>query len=412
MPASASERPQHTGSTRGQIQVVGGLGVAQIFAWGSSYYLLAVLARPIADETGWSAIWIAGGLSLGLLVAGTVSPWIGRTIERRGGRPVLAASTVLLAAGLCLLAAASNLATYVAAWLIVGLGMGAGLYDPAFATLGRLYGDHARSAITRLTLIAGFASTVSWPLSAFLVSNSGWRGACLVYAAINLALLLPLYLFTIPREAPRNLPAEQNGSPEPSGRDAQIFQRSGWLFVAPAVALALAAMISTIVSVHLLAILQLRGIDLAAAVAFGALVGPSQVGARLIELFIARYHHPVWTKLVSAFLVAVGIACLWTGLPVLTAALIFYGAGVGLESIARGTLPLALFGGPGYAALMGRLARPSLVAQAAAPSIGAALLSAHGSGAALTALLLVALANFVLALAILAGLRHGARRRS
>jgi len=162
------------------------LGVTQIFAWGSSYYLPAVLAKPIAADTGWSLSWVVGGLSLGLLVAGLVSPWVGRAIARSGGRPVLALSAGLLAAGLSALALAHSLPAFLIAWLLVGLGMGAGLYDPAFATLGRLYGHGGRSAITTLTLFGGFASTVCWPLSAFLDAHLGWRGACLVYAGFQL----------------------------------------------------------------------------------------------------------------------------------------------------------------------------------------------------------------------------------
>ena len=191
-------------SSRGIIISV--LGVTQIFAWGSSYYLPAVLAKPIAANTGWSLSWVVGGLSLGLLVAGLVSPWVGRAIARRGGRPVLAVSAGLLAAGLSALALAHSLPAFLTAWLLVGLGMGAGLYDTAFATLGRLYGRGGRSAITTLTLFGGFASTVCWPLSAFLDAHVGWRGVCLVYAGFQLAVALPAYVFVLPREPQRPAP--------------------------------------------------------------------------------------------------------------------------------------------------------------------------------------------------------------
>jgi len=385
--------------------IISALGIGQIFAWGSSYYLPAVLAKPIAADTGWSLAWIVGGLSLGLVAAGAVSPGIGRTIERRGGRPVLAASTLLLAAGLVVLALARNFAVYLAGWLIVGLGMGAGLYDPAFATLGRLYGEAARPAITTLTLFGGFASTVCWPLSAFLVGHAGWRGTCLAYAALQLVVLLPLYLVTLPGEVERQAKEERNAPPASGGTSVSGTRRTALLFVSLAVAITLSSMISTLVSVHLLTILQSRGLSLAAAVALGALVGPSQVGARLIELVIARYHHPIWTKLVSTLLVAVGVAALWAMMPVLAVPLVCYGAGIGLESIARGTLPLALFAGPGYAARMGRLAMPSLMAQAAAPSIGAAWLSAYGTEGTLAALTLVAVSNFLLVVTMLVSLR-------
>ena len=206
MSSTAGETVPVASKRSSRVVVVTVLGVTQIFAWGSSYYLPAVLAKPIASDTGWSLSWVVGGLSLGLLIAGLVSPWVGRTIARRGGRLVLAVSAGLLAAGLSALALAHSLLAFLTAWLLVGLGMGAGLYDPAFATLGRLYGQSGRSAITALTLFGGFASTVCWPLSAFLEAHLGWRGACLVYAGFQLAVALPAYLFVLPRERQRPPP--------------------------------------------------------------------------------------------------------------------------------------------------------------------------------------------------------------
>jgi MFS family permease len=394
-----------TGRRAGSGVIVTTLGVGQIFAWGSSYYLPAVLAKPIADDTGWPPAWVVGGLSLGLLAAGLVSPWVGRTIERRGGRPVLAVSAVLLAAGLGTLAIAQTIPVYLAAWLILGIGMGAGLYDPAFATLGRLYGEAARPAITALTLFGGFASTVCWPLSALLVTHLGWRGTCLAYAAFHLAVSLPVYLLALPRETDGKAePAIGSGASEAAPAPSIACTR--FVVAVLAITITLSAMISTLLSVHLLTILQSRGIGLTAAVALGALVGPSQVGARAIELFIARYHHPIWTKLVSTVLVAIGVAALWASLPMLALPLVFYGAGIGLESIARGTLPLVLFAGRRYAAVMGRLAMPSLIAQAAAPSIGAALLGAYGADGTLAALTAVAVINVILAIAMFASLKR------
>ena len=203
MSSAAGETIRVASKTPSRVVIISVLGVTQIFAWGSSYYLPAVLAKPIAADTGWSLSWVVGGLSLGLLIAGLVSPWVGRAIARRGGRPVLAVSAGLLAAGLSALALAHSLPAFLTAWLLVGLGMGAGLYDPAFATLGRLYGHGGRSAITTLTLFGGFASTVCWPLSAFLDAHLGWRGVCLVYAGFQLAVALPAYVFVLPHEPQR-----------------------------------------------------------------------------------------------------------------------------------------------------------------------------------------------------------------
>ena len=390
--------------------IISVLGMTQIFAWGSSYYLPAVLAKPISADTGWSLSWVVGGLSLGLLIAGLVSPWVGRAIAHRGGRPVLAVSAGLLAAGLSALALAHSLPAFLTAWLVVGLGMGAGLYDPAFATLGRLYGHGGRSAITTLTLFGGFASTVCWPLSAFLDSHFGWRGACLVYASFQLAVALPVYVFVLPREPER--PAPQSVSPIlPTEPHRAPDSQGGALFLSMAATITLSSMISTALSVHLLTVLQAKGLTLVAAVGLGALVGPSQVTARAVEMVIARYHHPIWTKVASTLLVAAGLVALWIGVPIIPVALALYGAGIGLESIARGTLPLAVFGPEVYPVVMGRIAMPSLIAQAAAPSIGTALIEVGGVDGAMKFFMVAAAINVALATGLFLMLRSSSRTR-
>ena len=384
--------------------VITALGVTQIFAWGASYYLPAVLAAPIAADTGWSLTWVVGGLSLGLLTAGLVSPWVGRGIAARGGRPVLAVSAGLLATGLLAVALAHSLPAFLLAWVVIGLGMGAGLYDPAFATLGRLYGERGRSAITTLTLFGGFASTVCWPLSAFLDAHLGWRGTCLAYAVFQLVAALPIYLFVLPREPQRPVSTARTGDASAIAAPRPGAVRPG-LFLLLAATITLASVISTVLSVHLLTVLQAKGFALAAAVSLSALVGPAQVTARAIEMAIARYHHPIWTKLAATSLVTAGIAALWVGGPLITLALVLYGAGIGLESIARGTLPLAIFGPERYPIIMGRIAMPSLIAQAAAPSIGALLLEAGGANGALVTFLALASSNFILVVGLFVMLR-------
>ncbi|MER9254103.1 MFS transporter [Mesorhizobium sp. M0598] len=392
--------------------IITALGLTQIMAWGSSYYLPAVIAPAVSSDTGWPLAWVVGGLSLGLLTAGLISPRVGSSIERHGGRNVLAFSARCIGLGQIGLALAPNLAAYIAAWLVIGLGMGAGLYDAAFATLGRHYGHGARSAITMLTLFGGLASTICWPISALLLGEVGWRGTCLVYAAFQLVIALPLYLVILPREPPQ--PAVGPGLPVGPGLKEATPAREGnpdpSIMIVLAATLTLAAVISSTLSVHLLTILQGSGMALAAAVGLGVLVGPSQVAARAIEMMMARYHHPIFTKFASVTFVAIGVSTLWAGMPIIPLALGFYGAGIGLESIARGTLPLALFGSNGYARLMGRLAMPSLIAQAAAPSAGALLLERFGPHGTLAALSGLALANVILACGL--GWRMLRRRQS
>jgi hypothetical protein len=343
--------------------------------------------------------WIVAGLSLGLFIAGLVSPFVGKQIQQRGGRPVLAASALLMAAGQVGLAFAPNLPMFIGAWVAMGLGMGAGLYDAAFSTLGRLYGHTARQHITTLTLFGGLASTACWPLSAALVSGFGWRGACIAYAAMQLFISLPIYLVAITdRDAPSWAKVDKTET------GSAIARRPGRLraiFILLATTIMIGSMLSTVMSVHLLTMLQVHGIALSAAVALGAIVGPSQVGARFFEMLISRYHHPIWTKIASVCLVAAGLTLFWVGIPIIAIALILYGAGIGLESIARATLPLAIFGAGNYAPIMGRLALPSLFAQAAAPSLGALLILHLGMDRALGVIVIVALGNVGLAMLLM-----------
>jgi len=378
--------------------VVAGLGSVQILAWGSSYYLPAALAAPIAQDTGWPLPWVVGGLSLGLVIAALVSPRVGRAIEARGGRPVLAASSVLLAAGLAGLAAAPTLPLHLLAWAVIGLGMGAGLYDAAIATLGRLYGRGAMGAIVNLTLLGGFASTVCWPLSVAMNQELGWRGACLVYAGLHLALALPVHLRLVPRVRPgERLDDEPAAGGRARRHDPPLPVPARRLaFLLLAAIFTLAAVIVGIVSVHVIALLQARGMTLADAVATAALIGPAQVGARVVQALLGRYVHPMWTLGVSVGLMAAGLAALAAGAPLAALPLVVYAAGVGIESIARGHMPLALFGPEGYAALIGRLAMPALLAQAAAPPLAAVAFQLLGAAPLLATLAALAGANVAL----------------
>ena len=221
----------------------------------------------------------------------------------------------------------------------------------------------------------------------------------MAYAGFQLCVAVTTYLLLLPRE-PQYFAPSATKAPPPTRAAALPKLSNHGLLPLLATTIALASVISTMLSVHLLAILQGEGFTLAAAVGLGALVGPSQVGARTIEMLIARFHHPIWTKLASASLVAAGLTALWVGPSVIVLALVLYGAGIGLESIARGTLPLAIFGPERYPTIMGRIAMPSLLAQAAAPSIGMALIDVVGFGGALRTIIAAAICNVLLALVL------------
>ena len=368
-------------------------GVAQILSWGSSFYFPAVFAPTIVADTGWSLGLVVSGTSLGMLVGGLISPKVGEAIGRHGGRPVLCASSLLFAAGLASLAFAPHIAVYLAAWLVIGLGMGTGLYDAAFAALGQQYGRDARKPITTLTLFGGFSSTICWPLSAFLIEHTGWRMACLIYAALHVVLSLPLlFAVTGPRKA-----AAGGATPDTAvGRGAPPLPNERRVFILLAAILSIAAGVGSVVIVHFLIFLQSRGVAESAAVALGSLFGPAQVGARVIEQFFGPRYHPFWTMVGCCVLMALGLALILAYFPWLVLAILLYGAGYGISWIGRGTLPLALFGPARFPTLMGRIAFPSLIVQALAPSAGALMIEHVGVDATIGLLTALALINVVL----------------
>jgi MFS family permease len=348
-----------------------------------------VLAKSIAADAGWPLSIVVGGLSLGLIVSALISPRVGRAIQARGGRSVLAASSVLIGAGLATMGFAPSVPFYLAAWLVVGAGMASGLYEAGFGTLGRLYGQGARPAIVALTLFGGFASTICWPISTALLNQLGWRGVCLVYAGVHLAAALPLHLVALPRPLRAADPAAGGRPAQP----ARLTRAERTPFLLLATQMTIAGSTASIVAVHLLNILQARGLDVATAVALGALVGPSQVGARVVEMAFGRHYHPLWTMLASSLLVTVGLCLLFTDAALPALALILYGAGIGIHSIARGTVPLALFGPASYAALVGRLALPSLLVQAVSPILAAVVIADGGASLTLAGLAAMAALN-------------------
>ena len=375
--------------------VITALGIAQILAWGTSFYFPAVFAEPIVAETGWSLGFVVGGTSIGLLTAGLISPLIGRIIASHGGRPVLLASSAFYAAGLAGVGLSPALPVYLFAWVLIGIGMGTGLYDAVFAALGRMYGSEARGPITNLTLFGGFASTVCWPLSAFMIDHVGWRSACFIYAALHLFVALPLQMAAVRRAPVKPEFTQPSDKPVATGETTRIDNET-LVFALLAVVLSISAGIGSIVVVHLLIFLQARGVDFALAVSLGTLFGPAQVGARVVERLFGNRYHPIWTMIASCTLMAVGLLLLLGAVPALILVILLYGAGYGISWVGRGTLPLALFGPERFPRLMGKLAFPSLIVQAFAPSAGALLIEASGSDATIAVLTLLALINVVL----------------
>jgi len=352
-------------SAPGRARVVITLGTTQTLSWASSYYLPAILAVPIAEDLGVSNAWVFGAFTAALLLMGVVSPIAGREIDRRGGRVVLALSNVVLAAGLVLLAVSHDLELVVVGWLILGVGMAMGLYDAAFATLAGIYGRAARGPITGITLIAGFASTIGWPISAALDAAYGWRTACLVWAGVHLVVCLPLNLFLLPRPTAQESVTSEPSSDPSAAADNGGMRKAIWLL---ALMFSLAWFVTGAMATHLPRLLQEAGASATAAIAAAALVGPAQVAARLAEFGLFRNLHPLYSARLSVSLHPIGAAILvGIGAPAVPVFAFLHGAGNGLVTIARGTLPLALFGSTAYGLRQGLIGAPARLTQATAP---------------------------------------------
>lgn len=374
---------------RQRITIVTALGTTQTLAWASSYYLLGILADPIARDLGTSTAHVFGALSIALLLSALVGPKVGRTIDHFGGREVLAVSNLLFAAGLGLLSVARSEAALWMAWPIMGLAMGLGLYDAAFATLGRIYKEAARRPITGITLIAGFASTIGWPLTAWGEATIGWRYTCAAWAMAHLMVGLPLNLL---------LPKLRHTAPKgPTSAKPHIpIDRNMWLL---GFAFAAGWVVSTAMAAHLPRVLEAAGATATEAVAAAALIGPAQVAARLAEATLLRRYNPLVSARLSTITHPLGAGMLlagggWFAMPFT----LLHGAGNGILTIARGTVPLAIFGPENYGYRLGILGAPARILQAASPLAFGALIDSFGSNAlAFSALICVAASAALLA---------------
>jgi MFS family permease len=352
---------------------VAALGTSLTVSWASSYYIPAVLAVPMAEDLGLSPVWVFAAFSMAMVVSAMIGPFAGARIDGSGGRGVLMLSNLVFAAGLGVLAMAVSPGLLFAGWAIIGLGMGVGLYEAGFATLAGIYGKEARGPITGITLIAGFASTVGWPLSGMMLATWGWREACIGWALIHLCLALPLNAILPKGTTAMAMPeATLEEGPPPSrtalGLLAFVFAAS-WFN-------------ATAMAAHLPGLLQAAGATTAVAIAAGAMIGPAQVAARVLEFGLLRRLHPlVSARAAAAAHPAAALALVAFGGPAAYAFAVLHGAGNGILTIAKGTLPLALFGAAGYGQRIGWLNAPARVLQAAAPLIFGAALTAWGLSA-------------------------------
>jgi predicted MFS family arabinose efflux permease len=354
------------------------LGFTQIISWGTTLYMLGVLGKPIAAETGWNQSLVFAGLTVGLLVSGAVSAHVGRWLDKHGGRLAMSIGSILVTVGLVLLAMVHDPWSYLAVWAFLGLAMRLTLYDAAFAALVQVTPSRGRRAISYLTLFGGLASTAFWPIGHALNAAYGWRTTLLVFAAINFLVCLPLHWLGLARrETPAQAEFARANSAEPqhAGRPLEGPSRTVAMALFGAVAAASAVVIGA------LPILEATGLASGAAVLLASLKGVAQVAGRIWDLTLARRWHPIDVGRVSVALLPLSFVVLMLGGANFWSALAFtllFGASNGLVTIVRGAVPLALFGPRGYGEILGILAAPYLVLAAVAPAVFALIVERWG----------------------------------
>lgn len=358
------------------------LGVSQLVCWGISFYLIGVFGDLIMADLGWSRMLVYGGFSIALLVMGLASPLVGRLIDHLGGGRVMAAGSLICAIGCAGLALAQTAAAYYAAWICLGLAMRSTLYDAAFAALARIGGPEARRPIAQVTLLGGLASTFFWPLGHVLAEAFGWRGALLVYAGFAL-LTLPIHL-AIPTDRHLDSARPHQASPSPLlASHRQIHVIAALLY---ALIVTLINGLNSGMSAHMIGVLTKLGVGAGLAVSISSLRGIGQSSARLAEVLFGGRLHPINLNLAATVVLPI---CFTVGLAsgeyvaAAAAFAFFYGAGNGILSITRGTLPLVLFDLRTYGAFVGKLLVPSFVLSAVSPLAFAAVIEHFGANGAL-----------------------------
>ncbi|HUQ29085.1 MAG TPA: MFS transporter [Usitatibacter sp.] len=356
------------------IAMVAGVGLAQIASWGSLFYAIGVLGKPMREELGVSELFLFSAFTAGLLVSGTAAPFVGRWIDRYGGRVVLSFGSIAASIALLVLAIAPNAPVLVLGWLLAGAAMAATLYDPAFSTLSQHAGAHYRRSVTALTLLGGFASTVFWPLSHLLLQEWGWRVTLAAYAGLQVAMCLPLHLLLVPARAAASH-ASEAAAPPMAQSPGLSDPRLKWLTASFAVGTFIAA----VVAVHMVGLLSGAGLTAAEAVTISMLMGPMQVVGRIIEISFASRVRAVTVGIAAFALITTALLLLMatTGFgPTAILFVVAFGFGNGVLTIVKGTAPAELFGRDGMGALLGYLSRAAFYAKALAPAALPALLTA------------------------------------
>ena len=377
------------------------LGLTQTISWASSYYLPAILAIPISKELGCPVSLVYAGFSLALVVSALVVPIAGKYVDAVGGKRILAVSSILFCISLFFLSTVQGTASLFFALGSLGVAMGTGLYSIAFASIVRFYGVASAPVIAGVTLFAGFASTLGWPLTQYFTEAFSWRQAVLFWSCVQLFLAFPLNL-SLPIGVKQGdsltketTPADTTITP-PRKEKTLYLLASAFVFV---------SFCSAAMTSHMPKILQLHGATPLASLAAGMFLGPSQVFARILQLTLLRSVKPIQTAILGVLVIPFGaISMMFFGVGALPLVGITHGFGNGIMTIVKGTLPLSLFGRAGYGQRQGWLFLPASIVEAFTPFIFSVCIDWWGKDA-----LLVYVISCLVAVILLICLREGKR---
>ncbi len=355
------------------IRLVTQLGLTQTLGYASSYYLPAVLAVPMSQSVGISFQQYFLFLAAASMISAFLGPRLGKLIDHYGGRMVLPLSSLVFAIGLVVMSAASDPWTLLLAWLILGFAMAAGLYDAAFAAVVEIQGEHSRQTIAGITLIAGFASTIGWPLTAWITETSSWQQALLFWAAVHIVIGLPLHL-ALPgyqKSARRERRAVRHAG------SVEMVRGSMTLIILMGLLFALGGFIQVALGTHLPKLLESGGTPATIALIAATLLGPGQVLARILQVVLPNLFTPVRVAVAALTLHPLGVlAWIMLGQQGIFLFVFLHGMGSGFLTVAGGVLPLYIFGSQNYGQRQGYIMAASKVLLAFAPLLfGIALVS-------------------------------------
>lgn len=346
------------------------LGFTQLLGWGSTFYLPATLGEAMSAGLGLPREVIVGGVTVMVIASALASPIVGRLADRGRARELLASGSILLATGLAILSQTGGLAGFVGAWLLLGIGGALALSVTPGVALIQVAGDNARAGIAALSLTVGMTSTVCFPLTAWMEGTIGWRGACLVFAAVQILVALPLHLWVAPR---RDAARAMQRAPRGEARHDRP-----WLaFTLLALTFSLFSLLSWGIPIQMIPMFETMGTGHASAIAIAALFGPAQVASRVADLVFGRRIRVVTLGILSAAMMPLAFipALLLPGTGASVLLVVLYGLGAGTLSVARAILPMLLFGRDAYGLWLGRLSVPNQIASAISPVLLAAAFS-------------------------------------